>query len=223
MSDLSIGCVRRFTAYQFQEIVIAWELQNSAEYPWRTEQKLWLQLAAEMMLQRTRAEQVVPVFDEFRAQFPRPEDFLDASDYEKSRIFGRLGLRWRKVTMTNAAAYLCEQQPEYAAESLRRVPGVGDYVAAAVLSFHGGKRAVLIDSNIVRLLCRIEGREQRPEIRRVRWFRELCESLTPCKDVKLYNYGLLDLSRKVCRVKPICETCPLSSGCCSFAYGKRAE
>jgi len=72
---------------------------------------------------------------------------------------------------------------------------------------HGGKRAIIIDSNVVRWLCRMVGVEMTGETRRQSWLRELVEMLTPEKDCKQYNYAVLDFSMTICKKNPICEIC----------------
>ena len=76
-----------------------------------------------------------------------------------------------------------------------------------------GADAVIIDSSVVRVLCRLTGADYGPETRRKAWLRKLADDLTP-DDARNYNYSLLDLSMKVCTPRsPGCDICPLSSIC----------
>jgi A/G-specific adenine glycosylase len=102
-------------------------------------------------------------------------------------------------------------------EGLLSLPGVGPYAASAYLSFHCGKRAAIIDGNIVRLYGRVFGLSVHAETRRTKEFIALAESMTPPRAFRAYNYAVLDFTRAVCRPKPNCEGCPLRDLC---AYGR---
>lgn len=96
---------------------------------------------------------------------------------------------------------------------LRGLPGVGEYCAAALVSLHAGQRAVVIDSNIVRVLARLIGRPYDGETRRKKWLRDLAAALTPALDHTDYNYGLLDIAMTTCRARPQCNACPIAFAC----------
>jgi A/G-specific adenine glycosylase len=98
-------------------------------------------------------------------------------------------------------------------DELVLLPGVGEYTAAAMLSLHMGKRAVLIDSNVVRLLARLTGNKRDGETRRRPWLRDFADRLTPHRRVTEYNYGLLDLAMTICGRTPACCACPLREQC----------
>lgn len=72
-----------------------WGRRNARVYPWREDIPLWLALIAEVMLQRTRADQVVSTFNRFRYRYPSPEALALASEAELSVLMEPLGLRWR--------------------------------------------------------------------------------------------------------------------------------
>ena len=166
------------------------------------------------MLQRTRAKQVQPVYEEFRERFPSPEAFLQATPEERQQVFERLGLAWRSERLEKAAHYLHEHEPAYNVDELKEVPGVGHYAAAAVASFYGDTRAALIDNNIARFAARICGQDYGPETRRASWLKSFVDAMTPSEDVRTFNYGLLDVSRTICVRTPLCDRCPVSMVCC---------
>jgi A/G-specific adenine glycosylase len=98
-------------------------------------------------------------------------------------------------------------------DDLVDLPGVGPYVASAVISLHIGNRAVIVDSNVVRVLSRITGAKYNAETRRQKWLLDLADYLTP-KYPREYNYALLDLGIQVCSPRiPACDRCPLVEMC----------
>ena len=98
-------------------------------------------------------------------------------------------------------------------DELLSLPGVGPYAAGAYLSLHRDIRHIIIDSNVVRLYCRLIGRTYDGETRREEWLRAFAEQVTPSSGFKVYNYAVLDFSRAICTHKPDCNKCPLTSIC----------
>ena len=193
-----------------------WGRRNRREYPWREELPLWQALVAEVMLQRTRAEQVAPTFHRFREQYPSPAALGRASAEEITGLVGPLGLHWRGRILCQLAHEIARRDGELPLDpkALEALPGVGPYAAAATLSLHANRRAVLIDSNIVRVLCRLVGAEYDGETRRKRWLRDLAEAMTPPRAHRTYNYAVLDLAALVCRPRaPKCDECPIRAWC----------
>ena len=137
--------------------LIRWGRRNARAYPWREQLPLWQGLIAEVMLQRTRADQVVPTFNEFRDRYPSPAALACASNEELSGLVEPLGLRWRARLLHRLAQEIARLHGELPLDqpALEALPGVGPYAASATLSLHANRRAVLIDSNFVRVLCRL--------------------------------------------------------------------
>lgn len=169
-----------------------------------------------MFLQRTRASQVVPVFNEFRRKYRSASQFAQASEAEIAELIAPLGLRWRAPLLHQLAEELGARRGRlpHDQQTLEQLPGVGPYAAAAVLSFHAGQRAVIVDANVVRVLCRLVGEPYDAETRRKGWLMELAEELTPPRTFRDYGYGLLDLADSICRSgSPRCSNCPLNTVC----------
>ncbi|MBA4388341.1 MAG: hypothetical protein C0404_10195 [Verrucomicrobia bacterium] len=199
--------------------LLRWGRRNFKDYPWRSENDPWLTLAAEFMLQRTRAVQVVPVFNEFRARFPTAECLVAAGLVAIREITGRLGLHRRGPQLVELARQVaaCGGTPPEVTHELKRFSGVGMYTAAAWLSLHRGKRAVIIDANVARWLSRMTGLPYNRDPRHVRWVQDLAEQLTPRRAYRDYNYAVLDFTMAICTPRhPVCATCPLHAECRFF-------
>ena len=190
--------------------VLQWRNDNYYTFPWRETANLWHALVAEVMLQRTRAEQVVPVFCEFCLKYESPSDYVQEKN---CKMFERLGLKWRAHKLNKLAEITAEKGIPVEKEELIELPGVGEYIASAFRSLHLGKYDVIIDSNVVRLYGRYYGFQTDGETRRKRWFKELASCITPEKEFRDYNYGLIDFTRTVCKPKPVCSACPLTEYC----------
>jgi A/G-specific adenine glycosylase len=124
-----------------------------------------------------------------------------------------LGLRWRAENLIRVAEAIVERfggrVPDDELE-LRSLPGVGDYVAQAVLCFAFGRRAVLLDTNTRRIVSRIRGTEPRRWQLRLDLY-ALAGEQGPTAD---FNYALLDLGALVCGAgRPECQACPVARHC----------
>ncbi|MSQ30277.1 MAG: hypothetical protein EXR68_07320, partial [Dehalococcoidia bacterium] len=161
--------------------LLRWGPEHFVDYPWRHKIPFWQALIAEVLLQRTRAQQVVPVFEEFLRRYPRVCEFAEASEDDLRELFVTLGLHWRIPLIVAMARELGRRNGRLprSVGGLRQLPGVGEYAASAAVSLHLGHHAILLDSNIVRLFARLTGRASDGETRRKRWTIDLVELVTP--------------------------------------------
>lgn len=193
--------------------ILQWGKMNRFDYPWRTTKNLWHGIVAEIMLQRTKTDQVIPVYKDFARRFPTPKDYIEYSKNTNENIFDKLGLKWRDVAFRQLSNKIVEEGiPEYKTD-LMKLPGIGDYVSSAYLSFHLNKREILIDSNIVRFYGRFFGFKTGKESRRDKKIISLANEVTPTRNVKDFNYAVLDFAMKVCKPKPACFICLLKRKC----------
>jgi A/G-specific adenine glycosylase len=197
----------------FRKHIIKWERQHFANFPWRTTANSWHALVAEIMLQRTKAEQVLSTYIKFTSKYPSPLQYIND---KHSNVFSSLGLEWREQLLKNLAISIIKDGIPNTKEGLLKLPGIGEYIASAYLSFHINKRAFIIDSNVVRLYGKFFGFNTNSETRRKKCFTELAEFMTPRKNYRLYNYGLIDITRTICKLKPSHNECPLRFECYYF-------
>ncbi len=205
-------------AKAIRRMVRRWGAANFQLYPWRAEANAWLALAAEVMLQRTRATKVAEVYGDFCREFPTPGTLAGSTEAELFAVVAGLGLQWRSRLLFQLARELTRRGAVPTDEKqLLKLPGVGPYAAAAFLSLHAHRRAVIIDANIVRWLCRMTGREMDGETRRKPWIGRLADELTPTAKFREYNYAALDFTMLICGRRPRCEVCPFAKSHCAYA------
>ena len=207
---------------RISEALVEWGTHNYADFPWRSTQNHFHALVAEVMLQRTKAEQVVPIYRIFTSRYSSPRDAASDKAARILEILEPLGLRWRAKKILELVHELDRRGGEVPRkfEDLVKLPGVGLYAASAYLSFHVGVRAAITDSNAVRLWSRVLGFKKNEETRRKREFIQIAEKMTPLKNSKAFNYAVLDLTRMICRRKPLCVNCPINQYC---SYYKQNE
>jgi A/G-specific adenine glycosylase len=177
-------------------------------------------LLAEFMLRRTRAEQVVPVYRKLGHLGRSPRALSEAGAKYSASILRPLGLRWRATQLHDLATALEElhggKVPQERTELLA-LPGVGDYVAAAVRSLAFNLPDVLVDTNTVRVASRVFGFAYGPESRRRRDIREAVALLHSPARPRESAQALLDFGALVCTARaPHCSECPVSEICVFF-------
>jgi A/G-specific adenine glycosylase len=201
--------------------LLRWFSKNGRRFPWRETFERpdpYIVLFTEIMLQRTKAEQVIPVYLEFVRRYPTFEILAKAPRRDVEHLFSRLGLVWRAKKVTELVEFLQGHFHGRIPDDplmLRELPGVGDYVAKAVLCYAFGKNEAPIDTNVVRVISRLFGKRLNPDLgRRNKTILSLTQSLVPKgKDARSFNLALLDLGALICRTRPRCDECPLNLEC----------
>jgi A/G-specific adenine glycosylase len=177
---------------------------------------------AETFLRRTNATAAEKVYVEFLRRFPGPEALGGASNEDIEEIIKPLGLAWRAENLKDLAQHF-RHSPKIpnSISALQKMPGIGPYIARAVLVNSLQLKAVPVDSNIVRVLSRCAGIIPSDNLRRNKNFQILADSFLESPHFKETNYALLDLAALVCRPSnPKCSQCPLVTMC---NFGKRSK
>jgi A/G-specific adenine glycosylase len=199
--------------------IINWYKKNKRNFPWRIETDPYKILIAEIMLQRTRAEQVLPVYLKFIKQFPNVTSITTADIQQISSHMLSLGLAGRAILIKKMAFSITSDYEGNIPEDhpiLLTLPGIGNYIADALNVFAFNKKRTVIDSNVIRIVARFFGINIKGEMRRKRDFITRCQNLSNSivlESVKDFNWGLLDFGALVCKTKPLCHICPLSEKC----------
>ena len=199
----------------FRDNLVQWFKWNRRDFPWRRpDLNPWQVLLLEMCLHRTKAEQVAQVAVDLLRIGGTPDSFLDNSEALEPSL-ASLGLNWRSANLGLAAEFIrnrVDRQVPDNWQELVAIPGVGDYIASAVLCFAFNRPSVLMDTNTERIARRVSG-----EIpKRSKWqlrlsLRELAGNAGP--DVQ-WNQALLDLGALVCTARaPKCGVCPVRAHC----------
>ena len=133
--------------------------QHARDLPWRRPDATpWAIMVSEFMLQQTPVERVRGPWQAWLERWPTPASLAAAPPGDAVRAWGRLGYPRRALRLHQAAQMIMNdfdgQVPEDR-ESLLRLPGVGSYTAAAIGSFAYGRREIVLDTNVRRLLTQI--------------------------------------------------------------------
>ena len=197
-------------------------VDNFRRLPWRSPPgeppphpyRVWL---SEVMLQQTTVATVRPRFDRFVARWPTIEALAAASDEDILSEWAGLGYYARARNLIACAREVARRGsfPTNAA-GLRGLPGIGAYTSAAIAAIAFGDKAAAVDTNIERVIARLDGVKQpaRTEIEC------LLLEMMPVDQPGDLVQAMMDLGATICRPKkPRCFECPLHTDCAAFASG----
>lgn len=187
------------------------------DFIWRHNPSPYKIMIAEFMLQRTKAEQVEPVYRKFIGEYPDLFKLAKAKESSVARFTNNLGLHKRGKNFICAAKYIINHFDGIfpkERDALLKIPGIGNYIAGAILTVCFNKPEYVIDANIARFINRYYGLNLKGEIRRKK------EIINKAK--KLFNssysgkllFALLDFTALVCKpLNPDHENCILKKMC----------
>lgn len=193
---------------------------NQRDFPWRTTRDPYAILVAEKLLQQTAArEAVVLVYKYLLSAYPTPQDLAKAKHTDLLEVIKPLGFHFRAKELITLAATILEQfdgTVPHTLRDLKSLPGVGEYIARAVLSFAFDEDYAIVDTNVARWLHRVLG-VKRPlpsNPARNRQILSFATALLPPGQSRDFNLAVLDLCSQVCLAKhPLCGSCPLQDIC----------
>ena len=199
--------------------LLTWYDRHARRLPWRATgattpdpYRVWL---SEVMLQQTTVAAVKSYFEAFTTRWPGVADLAAAPDDAVMSAWAGLGYYARArnlIACARAVAANGGQFPD-TEEGLRALPGIGRYTAAAIAAIAFGRRAVVVDANVERVVTRLFALAEplpsaRPEIGR------LADRLTPIVRAGDFAQAMMDLGATICTSRnPACALCPLTDDC----------
>jgi A/G-specific adenine glycosylase len=206
------------------DTVLAWYDRERRHLPWRAEPgavpdpyRVWL---SEIMLQQTTVKAVLPRYDLFLRRWPNVIALARAELGEVLAAWAGLGYYARARNLHACARELAEQHggkfPEEEV-ALRKLPGVGDYTAAAIAAIAFDKRTTPVDGNIERVVARLFA-VTTPLPAAKSEIRALTETLTSETRSGDFAQAMMDLGATICTPRrPACRLCPLRPDCRGYA------
>ena len=202
----------------------AWYEGARRDLPWRADRDPYRILVSETMLVQTTVAAVVPYFARFLARFPTVAALAAADEAEVVKAWEGLGY-YRRARQLHAAARAVVRDhggviPDDP-EAVRALPGVGRYIAGAVLSFAFDRPAPIVEANTQRVLARWlawRGDLKASATQARLW--EAAGRLVPPVGAGTFNQAFMELGALVCTPRaPLCLVCPVSAECRARALG----
>jgi A/G-specific adenine glycosylase len=206
-------------------LLSGWWRRCRRDLPWRHARDPYAIWVSEVMLQQTQVTTVKAYYRRFLDRFPTVRALARAPLEEVLKVWQGLGYYGRARNLHTAAATVVREfggQLPQSVEALRRLPGVGRYIAAAVASIAFGADEAVLDGNVTRVLARlfaIGGDVAKAATQKRLW--ALAERLVPPGKAGRFNQAMMDLGATVCMPRrPQCGRCPLRTLCRAHQMGK---
>ncbi len=205
--------------------LLNWYDANARDLPWRAQPgagapdpyRVWL---SEIMLQQTQVASARPYFEKFVARWPSFASLAAADDAELMAAWAGLGYYARARNLLACAREVAAlgALPD-TEEALRKLPGIGGYTAAAIAAIGFGRRAIVVDANVERVVARLFAvTEPLPGARKR--IHACADSITPDARAGDFAQAMMDLGSAICTARsPCCPLCPLRADCAGFASG----
>ncbi len=195
------------TQKTFVKKLLRWGSEHQRKFPWRGTKNPFHILIAEIMLQKTNAEKVAKIYPQFIQKYKTPHILACADIRILKKNLHYLGIHVRakrmKLTATKIEKQFNSKVPQNK-EALLTLPGVGPYVANAVLCFAFNKDTPIVDTNVINILKKflnIKSKQKRPRNDRKLWLK--IERMIPPGRGKLFNRSIIDLSAYIKKYKKI--------------------
>ena len=212
----------------FPSLLINWYQQNARSLPWRGHLDPYAIWVSEIMLQQTRVDTVIPYFIRWMERFPTIQALAEASEREVLKAWEGLGYYSRARFMHQAAQKVMSDfggslPADY--NTLRSLPGIGPYTAAAISSIAFNRDCAVVDGNVKRVLARMFAYSlpvNAPAGEKD--LQQIANRFLPPGQAGEYNQAMMELGALVCLPRtPNCTFCPLASLCAAFAQNRQAE
>ena len=201
--------------------ILAYYDANARILPWRSPPggsrpdpyHVWL---SEVMLQQTTVAAVKAYFATFTQRWPTCADLAHAEDADVMAAWAGLGYYARARNLLACARQVTQglggQFPE-TEEGLRALPGIGPYTAAAISAIAFGRRAVVVDGNVERVIARLFAVKTALPAAKAEIYGWM-DSLTPQARAGDFAQAMMDLGATICTPRrPLCHLCPMAEDC----------
>jgi A/G-specific adenine glycosylase len=207
---------------------MAWYTAARRDLPWRRSRDPYVIWVSEVMLQQTQVKTVTPYFERFIERFPSIDRLASADLSAVLKTWEGLGYYSRARNLHRAAQMVsdgCKGRLPDDWDALRALPGIGDYIAAAVLSIAFGQPYAVVDGNVKRVLARLwclNTPVNQSGGHRI--YGGLAQQLLATRSPGDSNQAMMELGALVCTPRqPACNLCPLTDYCRAFQKGATAR
>lgn len=202
----------------FWNALFSWYETYKRDFPWRKTDNAFHIFIAELLLQKTHARKVEEVYNQIVNKYPTPYSLAKADIVTLADILKPLGLYYRTERLSKNAKIICHEfngLVPNCLEELKKMPGIGQYIADAILCYAYNFPTVPIDTNVIRLFTRffsLQSLNSRPRcdvkfVAKIKSYFSFGQTKTP-------NLAVLDFASMVCTArKPNCESCILAEKC----------
>ncbi len=217
-----------FDISAFQSQLLQWFRQNQRPLPWRKTLEPYPVWVSEVMLQQTQVVTVIPYFQRFMHTFPNVVELAKAPLQTVLKVWEGLGYYARARNLHRAAQIIVNERggafPTTYAE-WKTLPGVGDYIAAAVASIVHGEAVPVIDGNVKRVISRLLADDTPVNTSRANThYRQFAALLLDEQHPGDFNQAIMELGATICTPRlPNCPHCPVASFCQAYRRAQQSR
>ena len=207
--------------------LLAWYRQSKRDLPWRKDGSPYAVLVSEMMLQQTTVETVLRYYTPFMARFPDVDALALADEQQVLTAWQGLGYYARARSLHAIARQIAANGGSFPStyEAWLALPGVGPYMAGAVMSIAFGEPHAAVDGNVMRVMARLY--TERDDITKPHVKKDITkrvQALIPLGSTADFTQALMELGALICRpVSPDCESCPVRADCMALMQNATDE
>ena len=209
--------------------LLVWYRENARTLPWRSDPTPYGVWISEIMLQQTRVAAVLDYYRRFLEAAPTVADLAAMPEDQLMKLWQGLGYYSRARNLQKAARQIVEAHGGVfpnTYETIRALPGVGDYTAGAISSIAFHLPVPAVDGNVLRVAARVCG--DGGDITTPAMKRKVTQALAqiiPLEAPGDFNQAMMELGATVCLPNgaPLCERCPAAPFCRAFQEGRTGE
>ena len=198
--------------------------------PWRvgkkSPKKLYYRLLSEFMLQQTQVKTVIPYFKKFTNKFKTIKDLSKSKEREILKMWEGLGYYRRARNLLACSKILVNNYKSRLPRSIieiKKLPGVGDYTANALLGLVYNEPRIALDGNVKRLFSRNLNIEEK-KINFDKLIKKNKKKLFITRRNDDFVEALMEFGALICKPKdPNCLTCCLNKTCKYFKSNKKIK
>ena len=200
--------------------ILAWYDNSKRNLPWRVSKKspknLYYRLLSEFMLQQTQVKTVIPYFKKFTNKYKSLEALSNINEKEILKSWEGLGYYRRARNLLASAKILVRQYNSKLPNTLnelKKLPGIGDYTANALLGLVYDKPTIAVDGNVKRIFARYLNKKE-SKINFTKLIDLNKKSLFNTERNADFVEAIMEFGALICKPKdPKCEHCCLNKSC----------
>jgi len=209
-------------------LLLSWYIGNQRQLPWRETNDPYQIWVSEVMLQQTQVKTVIPFYIKFLKNFPTVRELAQADLNKVLKAWEGMGYYARARNLHKSAKIIINEYEGILPddkEIFLKLPGVGEYIASAVLSIAFRQAHAVVDGNVKRVLSRlfqINSPVNQPKNHKV--FKQEATRLMGKADSANFNQAIMEIGALICSPKkPDCKYCPIHQNCFAFSHNRTDE
>ncbi len=204
--------------------IVHWYTVNKRELEFRKYQDPYAIWVSEIMAQQTKIDTMIPYFIKWMQEFPTIDDCANASIERILKIWEGLGYYRRARLLHQGCIYIKEHHNSifpFQFDSIKNIPGIGEYTASAISSIVFNQPNPAIDGNVIRIVTRILSiKDMITKTSTKKHIHDVVKSwMLECDSCNygFFTQGLMEIGALVCTPKnPNCINCPLNKFCMAY-------